>query len=124
MTPSNLTSSLSSFAPQLHHQEHEGVARNAEQRRDADVPPPVVPLIDVHRSQIVRASAVRAVFTRCGVARIRDVADIRAEEISHVFSASASRGQWNCREFIRFALHLHIPDHRLEKTADKIGERI
>ena len=47
--PSNLTSGLGSLAPQLHHEKHESIARNAEQRRDAHIPPPVVPLVDVHR---------------------------------------------------------------------------
>jgi hypothetical protein len=49
MNPSSLASSLGSLAPQLHHEEHKGIAGNAEQRRNADVPPPVVPLVDVHR---------------------------------------------------------------------------
>ena len=88
--PSNLTSSLGSLTPQLHHEKHESIARNAEQCRNTHVPPPVVPLVDVHRPQVVRAGAIRTVFTRRAVARVRDIASVRAEEFSHVFSASAS----------------------------------
>jgi hypothetical protein len=88
--PSNLTSSLGSLAPQLHHEKHESIARNAKQRRNAHVPPPVVPLIDVHRPQVVRAGAIRTILTRRDVVRVRDIASVRAEELSHVFSTCAS----------------------------------
>lgn len=124
LTLFRLTRRLGSLAPQFHHEEHKGIARNAEQSGDADVPPAIVPLVDVDRAQIVRAGRVLAVLARRAVVRVGDIAGIRAEEVRHVFSASASRGQRNRCEFVRLTLDLHIPDDGLEETAEEVGEGV
>lgn len=83
----HLTSGLRSLAPQLHHAKHQSIARNAEQSRNANVSPPVISLVDVHRPEVIRTCGVSAVLARSAVVRIGDVACIRAEEVRHVLSA-------------------------------------
>ena len=119
-----LASSLRSFAPQLHHAEHQGIAGNAEQSRDADVSPPVVSFVDVHRPEVIRTCGVSTVLTRSAVVRIGDVAGIRTQEVRHVFSTRCARGQGNLCELVWPALDLNVVDNWLKEATDKVSERI
>jgi hypothetical protein len=117
-----LASGLRSLAAQLHHAKHKSITRDAEQRRDADVSPPVIPLVDVHGPEIIRARGVGAVLARSAVFRVGDVTGVGTEEVCHVFSACCARGQGNLCELIWPALDLHIVDDGLEEAADEVGE--
>jgi hypothetical protein len=113
-----LTSSLSRLAPQLHHAEHQRIAGNAEQSRDADISPSIISLVNVHRPEIVRTGGVRAVLARGAVVWVSYVTRVRAEEFGHVLSTRCAGGQGDLCKLVWPALDLDIVDDGLKKTAD------
>lgn len=117
---------LARLGSQLHKPIHQPIRAQNENNTDADVPPPMVILRNIHRGQVIRPRAILTRFASSRRTRIHEVGrPAKALEIHGQILAARLpvRRIKNC-EFRLLTHDLLIPQRKREKPTHEVRERI